>query len=131
MQALADVLIAFAAFVGLALFGLLGFVGWKFYTVLRDLRDQIKLLNVSMGGVPAIMSGIKSICMELSGNTLKMSGAAEALRKGLLAEETSDPRRPGVVQYDDADADREYMRQIVEQNEALAAEQSNRFIVGE
>ena len=132
MEILGAILIALLVFLGLALATAASWSVWQFYKVLRELRDQIRALNSNLNGVPVLLDGIKGICAELAGNTLKMSSSAEALKKSLLADETSDHRRsPGVQNYDDESADREYMRRIVEQNEALAAVESGRFIVGE
>ena len=130
MEVLVPVAIAFAAFVGLGMVAFVSWAGWNFYKIIRSLRDEIRINNRSMNGVPVLLDGIKEICGDLAANTLALGGSVNVLKKSLI-DETSDPRRPGVIQYDDSDADREYMRRIVEQNEALAAEESNRFIVGE
>lgn len=130
MEALMAVAIAFAAFVGLALVGFLGFAGWRYYVVMRDIDRQLKLMNSSINGVPVLLNGIKDICGELAKNTLSLGGSVNVLKKSLI-DETSDPRRPGVIQYDDEAADRAYQRQIIEQNEALLSEEGNRFIIGE
>ncbi len=128
MEILVPIAIAFAAFVGLGLVVFVSWAAWQFYKIMKSLRDEIKTMNESMKGVPALMGGIKTICMELSGNTLKMSGAAEALRKGLLAEETSDPRRPGFLPYDTDKANAAFAAYQVAEAEAVS-DLSDTFVV--
>lgn len=129
MQALTDIAIAFAAFVGMALLGLLGFAGWKYYSVLRDVRKQLTALNSNLSGVPVILNGIKSICVELSSNTLNMSNSALALKQSLLTEETSDPRRPGFMPYDTDKANAAYEAHRVAEAEAVTDMQGDTFFV--
>ncbi len=125
MEILAAIGIAFAAFVVLALIAFVSWSAWQFFKLLRDLRDQLR-------SVPVLLEGIKNICTELAGNTLALGGSVNVLKKSLIDDSASEPRRgPGVIQYDDESADRAYMRQIIEQNEALATEEGSRFIVRE
>lgn len=131
MQLVVAILIAFAAFFGLALIAFVAWACWEFYKILRDLRDQIRVMNSSLTGVPALLEGIKAICRDLALNTVNLNGSVNVLKKSLIDESASDPRRPGVAQYDDEAADRAYMQQIIQQNEALAGEEGSRFIVGE
>lgn len=122
MEILGAIVIAFAAFLVLALLSFASWSVWQFYKLLRDLRDQLK-------SVPVLLEGIRNICADLAGNTLALGGSVNVLKKSLI-DETSGPRPgPGVMQYDDESADREYMRRIVEQNEMLAQEEGSRFIV--
>jgi hypothetical protein len=130
VEILVPIAIALTAFIGLALVSFMTWSAWQFYKILKSLRDEIKVMNSSLTGVPSLMEGIKRVCAELASNTLSLGGSVNILKKSLI-DESSDPRRPGVMQYDDEAADRAYQRQIIEQNEALLSDESNRFIVGE
>lgn len=128
MEMLGAIFVAFAAFFGLALVTFMAWSAWQFYKILRDLRDEIRINNDSMKGVPMLMSGIKSICGELAANTLSLGGSVNVLKKSLLTEE-SDPRRPGFLPYDVDLANAAYEAHRTAEAEANVDLEGGRFVV--
>jgi hypothetical protein len=122
------VAIAFAAFVGMAVMALLGFAGWKYYKVLKELAWQIKVMNGSMNGVPHLMEGIKNICKDLSVNTVSLDSTVKVLKKSLI-DDTSDPRRPGFLPYDTDLANAAYEAHRTAEAEAVVDLEGGRFVV--
>lgn len=128
MEALVSVAIAFAAFVGLGVVTFVSWAVWQFYKVLRSLRDEIRVMNRSMNGVPVLLEGIKAICGDLAANALSLGGTVNVLKKSLI-DETSDPRRPGFLPYDTDLANAAYEAHRTAEAEAVVDAEAGRFYV--
>lgn len=128
MQALEAVAIAFLAFMGMALLAAMVWAVYQFYKVIRSLRDEIRIMNRSMNGVPVLLDGIKSICADLATNTLSLGGSVNVLKKSLI-DDTSDPRRPGFLPYDTDLANAAYEAHRTAEAEAMADLEGGRFVV--
>lgn len=135
--------IALGFFVALVFFGAIGYGAYRIYKALQRVADAIDVFNGQVAGIPAILEGVKNICIELSAHTVKLEGAVGGLHQSLFDNQTSDPRRgrDSLREYSDEDAGREYniknlmaTRQLTYQQArdlTVAGIDEDRFVVGE
>ena len=142
-EAIYAVAISLVVFASLVALGVVGFGGYKIYKAMKTVADGLINLNDQMAGIPAILDGVRNICIDLSGSTVNVGKSVDKLRTSLFDKQTSDPRRDkeAMKEYSDEDAGREYNIQNLMRTHKLTYQQArdmtiagideDRFFVGD